>query len=120
MRRSCVLLVAVVTLITTEVGAEKHFLRTHKTLNFDDSQEEERGLNWMDELKLPQMFKRLKSERSYQDSIFASWKYGMRSVDEAVAFMKRESLNEKAIAHFKKLYTDYLILMRLKVNAHRG
>ncbi|KAG7382159.1 hypothetical protein PHYPSEUDO_005185 [Phytophthora pseudosyringae] len=86
-------------------------LRLSKTV--DDAHDEERAkfdFNLLNDIfhALPEQFQRMRTQPSYLDHIFGSWKSGWIGVDEAVAFMKREGLSDKAIKQFKAAYKEYL------------
>nr|AEK80922.1 Avh208 [Phytophthora sojae] len=90
--------------LSAEAGAEHRLLRIHKRHHAAAEYKEERG--WFD--RLPERFKRMKNQHAYREQMFSSWKIGMGTVDEAVSFMKGQGLGEKAIAHFKQTYQNFL------------
>ncbi|OWY99594.1 Avirulence (Avh) protein [Phytophthora megakarya] len=109
MRLSYIVLVAAATLVATgnalsaEVNAEKRHLRSHKvdSYNFEDA--EERGGN-----DLKAMFKRMMSnDIEFRKMIFGSWKDGMKSVDDAVVFMRDAGLKENHVKQLKAAYEAY-------------
>ncbi|KAL4158513.1 hypothetical protein PRNP1_004289 [Phytophthora ramorum] len=116
MRFSCVLLVAAAALVasasslSTEPEQEKRLLRSHKTADVDDTQNEERGtgIGWIDDIFPNEMIKRLKSQLEYRRNLFGSWKRGMQSADEAEAFLRTQGASEDTIAMLKGKYQHYL------------
>ncbi|KAL4106167.1 hypothetical protein PRIC1_004221 [Phytophthora ramorum] len=116
MRFSCVLLVAAAALVasasslSTEPDQEKRLLRSHKTADVDDAQNEERGIGigWIDDLFPSEMIKRLKSQLEYRRTLFTSWNSGVRSADDAEAFLRTQGASEKTIAMLKGKYQHYL------------
>ncbi|EEY64783.1 secreted RxLR effector peptide protein, putative [Phytophthora infestans T30-4] len=120
MRLSHVLLLAVTTFVSStnaqaiEANAETRFLRLTMT---DDAGDKERGAFYhkfdfsvLDDIfhGLPQQFKRMRDEPETLRNIFASWKSGMQSADDAVIYMKSQGLSNKAIKQFKAAYQAYL------------
>ncbi|KAH7484894.1 Secreted RxLR effector protein 3 [Phytophthora ramorum] len=116
MRFSCVLLVAAAALVastsslSTEPDQEKRLLRSHKTADVDDTQNEERGtgIGWIDDIFPSEMIKRLRSQLEYRRTMFANWKRGMQSADEAEAILRAETSSAKTIATLKEKYQLYL------------
>ncbi|OWZ05579.1 RxLR effector protein [Phytophthora megakarya] len=120
----CVLLVAVAALLSCNALSpqgddRKRSLRSLKTVNKADAQEEERcsfcykfDFNIVDDIvnivKLPEQFQRMRDEPEKLRNIFMQWKTGYLSADEAAAFMKKEGLTEKAVEEFKKAYELFL------------
>ncbi|EEY61426.1 secreted RxLR effector peptide protein, putative [Phytophthora infestans T30-4] len=108
--------------LPTNIYAETRLLRSMKTAANHDAAAEERGafsyqfnFNLLDDIlhSLPDQFKRIKDEPEFLRFIFASWKSGFGTSKEAVAFMKSQGLNEKAIKQFKAAYKAYLAHKRL-------
>ncbi|ETL46916.1 hypothetical protein L916_03281 [Phytophthora nicotianae] len=50
----------------------------------------------------------MKKEPEHLRSIFNSWKSGMRSSDEAAAYMRSQGMSEDAIEQFTNAYKAYL------------
>ncbi|KAL4133670.1 hypothetical protein PRIC2_003987 [Phytophthora ramorum] len=113
MRFSCVLLVAAAALVastsslSTEPDQEKRLLRSHKTA---DAQNEERGIGiaWLDDLMATDTIKRLMTQLEHRRNLFASWKSGVRSADDAEAFLRTQGASENTIAMLKGKYQHYL------------
>ncbi|KAG7375521.1 hypothetical protein PHYPSEUDO_000884 [Phytophthora pseudosyringae] len=109
MRISYVLLVAAATLLASgnalSTETEKRSLRSYKAAA--DQEEEERGISWIENMGLPEMFKKMHKLPNHQRAIFASWMNGMQSVDDAVVFMKGQGLSGNTLEHFKDAYAAY-------------
>ncbi|KAG1695874.1 hypothetical protein DVH05_019228 [Phytophthora capsici] len=117
MRFSYVLLVAATALLATanaiEADPTSRSLRAHKS--HEKSQDEERAFTYTfnfslwDDLfnSLPEQFQRMRKEPWYLRRIFRSWRSGMGTSDEAVAFMKSQGLSQKAIDQFEDAFLKY-------------
>ncbi|ETM54925.1 hypothetical protein L914_01796 [Phytophthora nicotianae] len=110
-------LVSCASAVSTGNAAELRSLRSIKTTTNDDAAEEERGgfyhkfdLNFLDDIfhGLPEQFQRMRNQPERLRTMFENWKTGWMSVDDAVAYMTREGLSEKAISQFKAAYQAYL------------
>ncbi|OWY99297.1 Avirulence (Avh) protein [Phytophthora megakarya] len=109
MRLSYIVLVAAATLVATgnalsiEADVENRHLRSHKvdSYNFEDA-EERGGNDWK------AVFKRLLgNDAEYRKTIFASWKGGMQTVDDAATFMRGQGLKEAHVQQLKDAYAAY-------------
>ncbi|ETP53235.1 hypothetical protein F442_01834 [Phytophthora nicotianae P10297] len=103
--------------VSTGNAAELRSLRSIKMTTNDDAAEEERGgfyhkfdFNFLDDIfhGLPEQFQRMRNQPERLRTMFENWKTGWMSVDDAVAYMTREGLSEKAISQFKAAYQAYL------------
>lgn len=127
MRLPYILLVALVTSLpslSVEANAGTRTLRSLKTSNSEDAAEEERVLpvvpfqhtfnfNAMDEvlfkfIKLPEQFERMRTQPERLRTILKDWYDTLQSVDDIVAFMKKQNLSPKAIEEFKGAYEAYI------------
>ncbi|POM81294.1 Secreted RxLR effector peptide protein [Phytophthora palmivora] len=90
-------------------------MRRIRAIDSTNIQDEERAnfkfdFSWWDDIahKLPEQFQRMRTQPTYLETIFESWRQGWTTLDEAVTFMKKEGLSDKAIAQFKAAYKKYL------------
>ncbi|ETM98444.1 hypothetical protein PPTG_19567 [Phytophthora nicotianae INRA-310] len=105
--------VSSVSALPVAAGAETRSLRSAMSTVDDHVAGEERGgftynFNFGIFERLPSQFKRMKKEPEHLRSIFNSWKSGMRSSDEAAAYMRSQGMSEDAIEQFTNAYKAYL------------
>ncbi|KAG2761981.1 hypothetical protein JG687_00014137 [Phytophthora cactorum] len=110
-------LVASVNTLHIEADTEATSLRSIKTA-VDDGVAEKRGgfyykfdFNLLDNIfhSLSERFQRMRKEPEHLRTIFACWKSGIETSNEAVQFMRLQGLSDKAITQFKAAYKAYLL-----------
>ncbi|KAF4031222.1 hypothetical protein GN244_ATG16951 [Phytophthora infestans] len=123
MRRTCILLVCVIfllTLLSAKGNAEARILRTLTTADGRDATKEERAVpivpfqhafnsNALDDIafffkKMPEQFQKMRTQPEHLRFVLKGWYDNLQSVDDIVVFLARQNLNPKAIEEFKTAY----------------